>query len=221
MPIPQGYSSSERVSAKERAFLQIQRWIVDGTLQPGEKLNDGELAEALGMSRTPIREALQTLEMQGFIEMHRGRDTRVTRITKDDIHKIYPPLASLQSLAAELATGLVTTEFVDQLRGINGEFETALERKAFYQAMEFDDEFHNAIVELTENHYISSFVSTLQLHVRRLKYIFFQDAMLSHESATEHEQIINAFEQRDSKRAVEIMRKNWLRPMQEISESME
>ncbi|WAH35201.1 GntR family transcriptional regulator [Alicyclobacillus dauci] len=220
MPIPRGYSSPERVSAKERAFLQIQHWIVDGTLQPGEKLNDGELAEALGVSRTPIREALQTLELQGFVEMHRGRDTRVTRITKDDIHKIYPPLASLQSLAAELATGLVTTEFLEHLRHINGAFASSLERKASYQAMEWDEEFHNAIVECTDNAYISSFVSTLQLHVRRLKYVFFQDAMLSTKSALEHDQIIIAFEQRDSNKAAEIMRKNWLRPMGELCETI-
>jgi DNA-binding GntR family transcriptional regulator len=220
VPIPQWYASPERVSAKERAFIQIQHWIVDGTLQPGEKLNDGELADALGVSRTPIREALQTLELQGFVEMHRGRDTRVTRITKDDIQKIYPPLASLQSLAAEQAAGLVTTEFLEHLRHINREFASSLERKSSYKAMEFDDEFHNAIIEFTDNPYISSFISTLQLHVRRLKYVFFQDAMLSHKSVSEHEQIINAFEQRDSNKAAEIMRENWLRPMRDLSESM-
>jgi len=220
MPIPQGYSRPERVSAKERAFFQLQRWIVDGTLQPGERLSDGELAEALGVSRTPIREALQTLEMQGFVEMHRGRDTRVTTITKDDIHKIYPPLASLQSLAAEMATELVTAKFIEQLREINGGFAMVLERKASYQAMEIDDEFHNTIVELTQNPYISSFVSILQLQARRLKYVFFQDTILSHESVTEHEQIITAFEQRDSQRAAEYMRQNWLRPMKELPGSI-
>lgn len=220
MPIPQGYSRPERVSAKDRAFLQIQRWIVDGTLQPGEKLNDGELAEALGVSRTPIREALQTLELQGFVEMHRGRDTRVTQISMDDIHKIYPPLASLQSLTAELATDLVTKSFAEQLRGVNGEFAMALKRKESYLAMELDDEFHNAIVELTENSYISSFVTTLQLHVRRLKYVFFQDAMLSTQSVREHDELILALERRDSVKAAEIMRENWMRPMRELSESM-
>lgn len=219
MPIPKGYSSPERISAKERAFLQIQRWIVDGTLQPGEKLNDSELANALGVSRTPIREALQTLEIQGLVEMHRGRDTRVTQITKEDTLKIYPPLASLQSLAAELATEFVTTEFLENLRHINGEFSKALERKTSYQAMELDDEFHNAIVELADNPYVSSFTSTLQLHVRRLKYVFFQD-VLSHKSVAEHEQIINAFEQGDYHKAAEIMRGNWLRPMRELTASM-
>ncbi len=221
MPIPQNYSRPERMSAKERAFLQIQRWIVDGTLQPGEKLSDGDLAEALGVSRTPIREALQTLEMQGFVEMHRGRDTRVTTITKDDIHKIYPPLAALQSLAAAMAAGCATAEFTERLRTTNGEFGMALKRRTPYQAMELDEEFHNAIVERTENPYIASFTSPLQLHVRRLKYVFFHDVMLSNESVIEHEQIITAFEQKDPQRAAEVMRHNWLRPMEELSRRLE
>ena len=72
MPIPVDHTRPVRVSAKESAHLQLQQWIIDGTLQPGEKLVDTELAEALNLSRTPIREALQLLEVQGFIEMFLG-----------------------------------------------------------------------------------------------------------------------------------------------------
>ncbi|EPZ41023.1 GntR family transcriptional regulator [Alicyclobacillus acidoterrestris] len=217
MPIPEGYLRPERISAKERAFQQIQRWIVDGTLQPGEKLSDGELAEALGVSRTPVREALQTLELQGFVEMHRGRDTRVTATSKEDIRKIYPPLASLQSLAAELVVDSVTAEFIGRLREVNVQFATALRRKSSYEAMELDDEFHNAIVERANNPYISSFISTLQLHARRLKYVFFEDSLLSHESIAEHENILKALEQRDAEKAASATRENWLRAMHELS----
>ena len=77
MPIPTNFAVPGRISAKDRSFSQIQRWIIDGTLQPGEKLNDADLAGALGVSRTPIREALQLLEGQGLVEMHPGKDTRV------------------------------------------------------------------------------------------------------------------------------------------------
>lgn len=221
MPIPAGYSRLERMSAKERVFLQIQRWIVDGTLQPGEQLHDGELAEALGVSRTPVREALQTLEIQGFVEMHRGRDTRVTTITKDETLKIYPPLASLQSLAAETATNLMAVEHTEHLKAINRQFVSALDHREFYQAMEIDDEFHNLIVDLADNPYITTLISTLQLHVRRLKYVFFQDALLSHTSATEHSQIIEAFEQKDSHTAAEVMKLNWMRLMNQLSRNLE
>lgn len=217
MPIPPGYSRPERASAKDRALGQIQRWIVDGTLQPGEKLHDSELADALGVSRTPIREALQTLELQGFVEMHRGRDTRVTRLTQDDIQKIYPPLASLQSLAAELAAEVATPAFAERLRGINAAFAAALERQAAYQAMELDDEFHSAIVDVVDNPYLASFIATLQLHARRLKYRFFQDVLLSTDSVQEHEHIITALLAREAGTAAAGMRENWLRPMRELA----
>ena len=59
MPIPTDHAKPLRISAKENAFNQLQQWIIDGTLHPGEKLNDTELAGALGVSRTPIRESLQ------------------------------------------------------------------------------------------------------------------------------------------------------------------
>lgn len=70
MPVPKNFVSPVRMTAKERAFSQIQRWIIDGTLQPGEKLLDAELAESLGVSRTPIREAFQLLEVQGLVSTH-------------------------------------------------------------------------------------------------------------------------------------------------------
>ena len=72
-------------------------------LQPDEKLNDIELAQALGVSRTPIRESLQLLESQGFVTMQPGRATQVTPVEKEDINNLLPPLAVLQALAAELA----------------------------------------------------------------------------------------------------------------------
>ncbi|RCK12631.1 FCD domain-containing protein [Bacillus licheniformis] len=67
------------------------------------KYVDVDLAEALGVSRTPVREALQLLESQGFVEMKPGKETKITLIHPDDALAVYPPLAHLQALAAELA----------------------------------------------------------------------------------------------------------------------
>ena len=104
MPIPRDVPKMERISAKQRALEQIQRWIIEGTLRPGEKILDGELAEVLGMSRTPVREALQILEMQGFVEMHPGSATKVTSIRREDVFRIYPPLAALDATAESAET---------------------------------------------------------------------------------------------------------------------
>ena len=90
MPIPTDHAKPLRISAKDNAFNQLQQWIIDGTLHPGEKLNDTELAGALGVSRTPIRESLQLLEVQGFVKMYPGKATQVTEVDKESITDLLP-----------------------------------------------------------------------------------------------------------------------------------
>lgn len=221
MPIPYNYSTPLRMTAKERALSQIQRWIIDGTLQPDEKLIDAELADALGVSRTPVREALQLLEVQGLVEMHPGKDTRVKSIEKDDILKMYPTLAALHSLAAELAAPLIVPKQIEQLKGLNAQFAEAIGNDQPYQAMECDEQFHNIIVDAADNSYVASFSSSLQIHIRRFKYVFLKQRITSTlASVQEHAAIIEAFERRDSEAAAAMMKQNLLRPMHELHASI-
>ncbi|OXM87727.1 GntR family transcriptional regulator [Paenibacillus rigui] len=217
MPIPSNFSTPVRMSAKERALSQIQRWIIDGTIQPGEKLIDAELAEALGVSRTPVREALQLLEVQGLVEMHPGKDTKVRTIEKDDILKMYPTLAALHALAAELATGLILPAQIEQLKELNARFSEAIEREQPYQAMEWDEQFHNLIVEASDNPYIASYSASLQIHIRRFKYVFLKQPVTgTRSSVEEHAALIDALEQKDAGTASAVMKQNLIRPMGEL-----
>lgn len=217
MPVPKNFVSPARMSAKERAFSQIQRWIIDGTLQPGEKLIDSELADSLGVSRTPIREAFQLLEVQGLVSTHPGKETKVTEIEKDDIFKMYSTMAALQALAAENTAKTIVPEQIEQLRTINQDFENYIKGSQAYQAMEADEQFHNFIVELSDNPYIASFNASLQIHIRRFKYVFLKQPITATQaSVDEHAAIISAFEKNDSERAQAIMKQNFIRPMQEL-----
>ena len=209
MPIPAGFSTPHRLSAKQRAFQQLQEWIIDGTLRPGEKLNDGELAGALGVSRTPVREALQLLNAEGFVEMNPGVSTQVTEIDGADIVKILPPLAALQALAAEIAAAGISSGQIEALRRLNLEFGEALDKGDYPYALKLDEEFHGAVVELADNPYIGSTVSMFQAHVRRL--FFYNSIVLTRGSADDHEHILQAFERRDGEEAARIVRSNWLR----------
>lgn len=211
MPIPSDFLTPNRLSAKERAFNQIQEWIIDGTLQPKEKLNDAELAQALGVSRTPVREALQLLNVQGFVEMQPGVATQVTTVNKDDISKILPPLAVLQALASELATPVIDNQSIDSLHDINTKFSKAIKEGDYYSALKLDEQFHKSIVDITQNIYINNTISMLHAHVRRL--FFHKSIILTTDSVKEHEEILQAFECRDKEAASNIARKNWLRPI--------
>lgn len=208
MPIPTNLGTYTRISAKDYVLRQIQEWIIDGTFQPGEKLNDGQLAEALGVSRTPVREALKTLQGQGFIEMLPGKETRVTKIKDEDIFKIFAPLGALQSLAAEIATPLINQDTIVFLRNINAKIAQAIKKENFFDALKLDEQFHQKIIELTDNQYISSMNSILQAHGRRL--YFLKSVVLAHTCTKDHEEIIRAFERQDKEAAARIMKQNWL-----------
>jgi DNA-binding GntR family transcriptional regulator len=217
MPIPKDFSANIRESAKDKALGQIQRWIIDGTLKPGEKLMDKELSEALGVSRTPVREALQKLEMQNFVTIAHGKETVVTKIEKQDVTELYPPFAAMQALAAELAAPKINKEEIEKLKSLNTEFSLALSNGEPYKAMETDEEFHNLIVETAGNSYVKNFCSLLQMHIRRFKYLFLITSALSEtDSFKEHNEIIKAFENKNPLLASDIMRSNILRPMNEL-----
>lgn len=217
MPVPKNFVSPMRMSAKERALYQIQRWIIDGTLQPGEKLLDAELAESLGVSRTPIREAFQLLEVQGLVSTHPGKETKVTAIEKDDIFKMYSTMAVLQALASEATAKIIVPEQIEQLREMNLNFANAIKSGQAYQAMETDEQFHNLIVELSDNSYVASFSASLQIHIRRFKYVFLKQPITATQaSVDEHASIIAAFEQKDSDLAQAMMKQNFIRPMQDL-----
>lgn len=217
MPIPSNASKPKRQTAKKLAFEQIQKWIVEGVLMPGEKLNDDALAKALGVSRTPVREALQLLEMQGFVEMSPGKETRISQIEKNDVFKVYLPMASLQSTAAELAIENIQSSHIEQLTAINHEMKAAIDQNEIYEVLGIDKAFHDVIIEAADNEYISNFTSVLHMHILRLEYLFFKSPQNSIE---EHKQIIQAYKEKDRKKAVELTYSNWIKPMQDIAKKL-
>lgn len=214
LPIPTDYSKPIRKTAKENAFNQLQQWIIDGTLHPGEKLNDVELAEALGVSRTPIRESLQLLEVQGFVKMFPGKATQVTDVDPEEINELLPPLAALQALSAELAIPHLTEEVIDRLQETNEQFADAVQSKDYFSALKIDEKFHQIIVDTANNSYISSMLASLQAHVRRL--FFHNSIILTVKSIEEHRTIIQLMKDRDAEKVASIMRENWLRAIDEF-----
>lgn len=214
MPIPINHTKPVRTTAKLHAFNQLQQWIIDGTLQPEEKLNDIELAQALGVSRTPIRESLQLLESQGFVSMQPGRATQVTAVETEDINNLLPPLAALQALAAELAIPNIDEATLQLLEEKNKQFADALHANEFTTALKVDEEFHQLIVDSANNPYILSMVEMLQAHVRRLFY--YEKIILREYSIEQHAEIIRLLREKDTNKVTEIMRANWIYTIEEF-----
>src|SRR3954454_4716455 len=119
MPIPAVPEPIEHLPARESIVDRLRGWIVDGTLAPGEFVRDGEIAASLGVSHTPVREALLQLEREGLIESTPKRWTRVTLLHTADLKRLYPVLIELEALAAHLAAersvaGLADVEAAQQ-----------------------------------------------------------------------------------------------------------
>ncbi|MDO4976214.1 MAG: GntR family transcriptional regulator [Eubacteriales bacterium] len=209
MPIPRDYVAPTPVSAKDRAFEQIQEWIINGTLQPGEKLNDKELATAIGISRTPIREALQMLAMQGFITMKPGVSTYVNTAKKEDLSLLLPPSAALQSLAVEIVVPKITIQHIDHLEALNENLRKALERDDFTSSLKYDQDFHDIIIQLTENPYLITPLDNFMAHVRR--HLYLHSISISMNSVKEHQILIDALKDKDLKKAAKAAKNHWNR----------
>ncbi|HEB2431622.1 TPA: GntR family transcriptional regulator [Bacillus cereus] len=216
MPVPQNYKKPGRISAKSLVLNQLQNWIIEGVLKPNEKINDGELAEALGVSRTPVREALQILELSGLVEMVPGRKTKIAPIKLDDVSIIYETMAGLHSIIGKQALQNITDADIQLLSEINDHFQHSIKKKNTKQALELDIQFHNTISSIAKNQYIEPFLENMQLHVLRLEYLFFQNFVPASQSIEEHHSIIQALQKQDEKQMEQIMTQNWLRPMKEI-----
>ncbi|WHY88505.1 GntR family transcriptional regulator [Neobacillus novalis] len=124
----------------------IRKMIMNGTLKPGEKVNQVQLAEKLNISRGPIREALRMLQNEGLINHETNRGTFVTTLSNQDAYEIYTMRALLEGKAAELAAPNLTTNDFLRLEELLGEFKTAYQEEDLEREAKCDISFHHTIV---------------------------------------------------------------------------
>lgn len=211
MPVPTEAAPLDRRSARHAVLEQIRGWIEEGVLEPGEVIKDAEIAEQLGVSRTPVREALQILEQHGAVEMLPGRMTRVTNVTAEDVAFLYAPLSALHGLAAEIGTPRATPGDIEAMIECNERLRAAVDTHRALDARDADRDFHDVILRLAANPYLLSALEPLQIHERRLETLYFRDATPGLQSYQEHKRIINAVSKGDAHRASELTRHNFTR----------
>jgi DNA-binding GntR family transcriptional regulator len=201
----------DRRPARWTVHDRLREWIEDGALAPGEVLKDAEIASMLGVSRTPVREALQMLERAGLVEMLPGRLTRVTDTTPSDIALVYATLGALNALAAESATAAATKDDIAAMRARNDELLAAVKAKDAIAAREADRAFHRVILGVAQNPYLANAIDPLLIHIRRLEALFFRNDKPGRGSHEEHKRIIAAIAAGDAALAGEVTRANFTR----------
>lgn len=214
MPLLKKITVTNQLTAKDRVYQQLRLWIIDGTLAPKEKLSDQAIAALFGVSRTPVREALQLLASQEFVEMIPRSLTRVTPVASDQLTTIYRPLATLQGLAAALATEHVTKQALDQLTAYNQQYQQAQHQKQPRAVLAADSAFHDLILKLAANPYVSEFSQLVNAHAQRIENFYLNRLDLQQPAAVqEHQEIITAIAADDAAAARERTEQNWLRGM--------
>jgi DNA-binding GntR family transcriptional regulator len=135
----------------QRAYLATRHAIRQLQLPPGQTVLEREMAEMLGMSRTPVREALVRLEMEGWVQLIPRRGFVVAPIVADDLQQIYEVVEALDGIAGSLATKRATTKELDRLGQLVEDQNKALELGDLIAWTELDEQFHQLIVDLAQN----------------------------------------------------------------------
>ena len=210
MPIPTQPPAEKRDSAKEKVYRQVAQWIIDGTIVPGEKLNEGEIAAYFSVSRTPVHEALMLLAEHHFVEILPSRGSFVSRLSLEEADAVYEVISALNGVLSGLACGKRTDEDLAGLEEINRQMENALQAGDGEEVLRLDDVFHLRLAEIAGNPYLVKFLRQLQMHITRFEHIFIRDEADRKHSAQDHRAIIDAVAAGDKLRAADLAEANWL-----------
>jgi DNA-binding GntR family transcriptional regulator len=198
-----------RLPLRDRVHASLLDAIVAGELPPGLRLRDTELAAELGVSRTPVREALQRLEDEGLVQTFPGALTRVAPLDARDAREAVPVIAALHAVATREAVPRLTESDLEQLRGANAAFTAALAATDVRAALAADDDFHNCFLRIAANAELQRTLDRLMPRVRRLELARF-NAVLGRNSARQHEEIIAAAARGEARATAELVEENWL-----------
>jgi DNA-binding GntR family transcriptional regulator len=205
----------------ETVVERLRDMIVEGELASGERLHDANLATILQVSRTPIREATKLLAVEGLVDLLPGRGARVSELSIEDILDLFETIAGIERHACELAAERMSERDLDKLQRAHkrmAHHHAAGERQPYFK---LNHEIHLAIVEASKNATLQAIHSSLMSRARRARYAALASRARWMEAMGEHEQIMAALVERDSRRAGEIMRQHDLGTARSIVAALE
>jgi DNA-binding GntR family transcriptional regulator len=210
MPVPDRREPVDRPLLRDTAYERLREAIVDGTLAPGEVLHDDELCAWLGLSRTPVRDALRRLGDEGLIEMAAQRFTRVCVLTVRDVHEVVPLLAAVHGLATELAVPRLSRPAVEALHEAHDAFIDALRERDAASAHRADDALHDVFVDASGNPEIGHVLDRLTPRLHRVQCACCRSPLPGGRITAQHEALIKRAETGDAAGAASAARANWM-----------
>jgi DNA-binding GntR family transcriptional regulator len=212
----------ESASLRERVYQTLRDAIVSGELAPGQRVRDHELAERLGVSRTPVREALQRLEDEGLAETSPRASTRIAPLDARAAREAFPVVAALHALATRHGVARLAPGDLSVMRAANECLASLIaspDSAVVLRAIEADDRFHGVLLDAAGNREIINALARVMPKVRRLEYAQF-GSLAGRKSVQQHEAILEAC-QRGAEEAAELVAENWLSLGRLIAASLE
>jgi len=187
----------EFISLRDAIFNQLRQAIITGDLKPGERLREISLAEKMGASRTPIREAIRRLEMEGLVVMVPRHGATVAGITRTQLMNVLEIRRALEELAIELACSRMTVAQLNELKELEKVLKEQKDSTDSLALSDIDEKFHEKIYQATNNPRLIQMLAELreQMYRYRLEYMKAMDKR--NKLVTEHNRILKAIETGD------------------------
>ena len=185
-----------------RVYEVLKNKILSMELPPGTRLKDGELAEGLGVSNTPVREAIRQLEKDGLVETIPHRGNFVKKISPEEVCEIYDVRMALEALAARLAVDMLSPEQLKWMQTKVEEYERALDNDDISLGLEADFAFHDLIAQASGNKTLLEMLRGLATRIHALRHMD-KGKTRRRESLKDHKTIYQALKERDAKKAEE------------------
>lgn len=204
------------LSLAYQAYEQLREAILTMALKPGELLVEQRLANALGISKTPIRQALQRLEQTGLVTVHPNKAYYVSRLTLQDAREILSVRSVLEGLAAAEACARLSPDDIEKLRGILCRSQAAFDNGDLLLSADIGHEMHFTLWEAAANGRLTSMIYVMADQYRRVRLVTTRVPGRLSRSLEEHERIFAALEARNAARAEQMMRKHLLQVYEDL-----
>ena len=208
MPVPSPQPPFARALLRDDVYRRVRDAIVDGTLGPGEQLRDQELAAWLGVSRTPVREALLRLQQAGLVSSLPGRSTTVASLDTRAARDAQAVVAQMHRLAVHDAVGQLTGDDLRRMRDANVRFQAALEVGDAEAALDADDELHGIPVAAAGNAALAAVLDQFTPVLRRVERLRF-GSLSGRGSVALHARLIDLCEAGDREAAADVSHETW------------
>ncbi|MBC7766232.1 MAG: GntR family transcriptional regulator [Hyphomonadaceae bacterium] len=191
-------------SLRARVFTAIEEGILSGRIAQGQSLIETKLSDELGVSRTPVREAIRQLELEGLVRIVPNKGAVALGISAQDIDDIYAIRMLIEGLAARWAVEKITHDEIDQLKESVDLFEFYVKRNDMGHLQEMDSRFHELIYEACKSNPLRQTLTNFHHYIKRARVVSFESPGRAKKALDEHKAILNAIIARDSNKAEQL-----------------